>query len=225
MPGFVGCEAVACPSPGGVVGLSRYPVARLRQGIGVELSEQQGASLRALLAARDTSADVAARARMVVLRGQGHSRGEVARRCGVSVPTVDRWVSRFAEQGVAGLSGRPRGRAQVPGHVRRRVLELAASAPPADSGLVGWTTRTLAQYLHRTENVRVSNSYIATVLRETGERPPAVAEHQTRRGRQREPLDVHFELVVVDGPAARALEERQTEAITAVLQWLREHRA
>ena len=188
--------------------LSRYPVPRMRQGIWVELSEEQWASLRALFAAPGTSADVAARAWMVVLRGQGHGCGEVARRCGVPVPTVDRWVSRFAEQGVAGLNSRSRGRAQVPERVRRRVLELAVSAPPADSGLAGWTTRTLADYLHRTENVTVSNNYIAAVLRGAGERPPAEPPQHPRRGRQPEPLDVHFELVVVDGPPAQALEER-----------------
>ena len=223
MPGFVSCEAVACHSPGGVVGLSRYPVGRMRQGIGVEFSEEQWASLRALLAGPDTPADVAARARMVVLRGQGHSRGEVARRCGVSVPTVERWVSRFTQQGVAVLNGRSRGRAQVPERVRRRVLERAASAPPADSGLAGWTTRSLAEYLLRTENVTVSNSYIATVLRGAGARPPAAPTQQPRSRRRSEPLDAHFEPIVVDGAPARALEERQTEAITAILQWLRAH--
>ena len=55
----------------------------------MEFPEEQGASLRTLLAAPDTPAEVRAGARIVVLRGQGHSRGEVARRCGVSVPTVD----------------------------------------------------------------------------------------------------------------------------------------
>ena len=190
----------------------------------MELSEERWASLRALLATPGVRAELVTRARMVVLRGQGHGRGEVARRCGVSVPTVDRWVSRFIEQGVAGLNGRPRGRAQVPERVRRRVVELAVSGPPADSGMARWTTRTLADYLHRTENVTVSSNYIATVLRETGARPPDVPTQQTRRGRRPEPLDVHFELVVVDGPPARALQVRQTEAITAILQWLREHR-
>ena len=189
----------------------------------VELSEEQLAALGALLAARDTPADVATRARIVLLRAQGRTRGEIAQRCGVSLPTVDRWVSRFTERGIAGLSGRPRARGRVPERVRRRVLQLAASTPPADSGLARWTTRTLAEYLHRSENITVSNNYIATVLRDAGVRLPAAPEQRGRSGRQPEPLDVHVELIVVDGPPARMLRARQTEAIAAILRWLREH--
>lgn len=202
--------------------LSRYTSPYGRQGMGVEFSEEQQASLRALLATPDVPADIAARARIVILRGQGHTRGEIAKRCGVSLPTVDRWVSRFAEHGVAGLSGRPRARAQVPEHVRRRVLHLAAASPPADSGGLGrWSVRTLVEHLQRTEGITVSGNYVATVLRDAGVRLPPAPER--RRRREPEPLDIHVELIVVDGPPARALQTRQTEAITAILRWLREH--
>jgi transposase len=186
-------------------------------------SEQQQSSLHTLISAPDTSAGVAARARIVLLRAQGHTRGEVAKRCGVSMPTVDRWVTRFTEQGIAGLSERPRARAQVPDHVRQRLLELAHIPPPAETRLARWTTRTLADHLSCTDGVTVSNYYVATVLREAGVRLPAPPEQQTRRGRQPEPLDVRVEFVVVDGPSARALQQRQTEAIAAILRWLREH--
>lgn len=202
--------------------LSRYLLPCARHGVRVELSEEQTESLRALLAASDVPAEVVGRARIVLLRGQGRNRGAIAKRCGVSLPTVDRWVSRFAEQGVAGLSGRPRARARVPERVQQRVVELAASTPPADSGLARWSTRTLAEYLRRSEDVTVSNNYIATVLREAGVRLSTAPDRQYRRGRQPEPLDVRVEFVVVDGPPARALQTRQTEAIAAILRWLRE---
>ena len=94
----------------------------------MEQSGQQQAELRALIAAPDTPPDVASRARMVLLLGQGHTSSEVAAICGVSPPTVNRWVARFGEHGAAGLTDQPRGRTQVPEYARRRVLELAATA-------------------------------------------------------------------------------------------------
>jgi len=191
--------------------------------MGVELSDKQRAALRVVLAASGTRAEVAARARIVLVRGQGCSRGEVAQRCGVSLPTVDRWVSRFLEHGVDGLAGRSRARARVPEHVRRRVVQLAACAPPTDSGVACWSTRALADFISRTGELTVSSNYVATVLREAGVRLPASPEQQTRRGRQPEPLDVRVEFVVVQGPPAPALRERQSEAIGAILRWLREH--
>ncbi|MBS2965825.1 helix-turn-helix domain-containing protein [Actinocrinis puniceicyclus] len=189
----------------------------------MDLSESDLAALRELLAAPGTPVGLAARARIVLLRATGGTRGEVAAQCGVSLPTVDRWVSRFAEQGVAGLVGRSNARRQVPGWVRRRVLELAASPPPADVGLERWTTRTLAAYLAQGEGALVSNNYIALVLREAGVRLAAPPRSPIRRERPSAPLDVYVEFVVVDGPPARALRERQTEAIAAVLQWFRDH--
>ena len=100
---------------------------------------------------------------------------------------------------------------------------LAASGPPAESGLASWTTRALAGYISRTGELTVSNNYVATVLCEAGGHLPGPTGRQGRRGREPEPLDVRVELIVVHGPPARALRERQSEAIAAVLRWLREH--
>jgi transposase len=186
-------------------------------------SAQQQAELRALIAAPDTPPAVARRARMVLLRGQGHTSSDVAALCGVSPPTVDRWVARFGEHGSAGFANRPRGRTQVPEHARRRVLELAAAPPPPSTGLTCWTTRTLADHLRRTDDITVSSNYIATVLREAGIDLKAPTSPPVHRGRRSEPLDVEYEFVVVDGPHARALQRRQTEALLGVLRWLRDH--
>lgn len=48
------------------------------------------------------------RARIVLLAGQGLSNREIARRLGVSRPTVITWRQRYATAGLAGLSDRPR---------------------------------------------------------------------------------------------------------------------
>lgn len=93
---------------------------------------------------------------------------DIAELLGVSLPTVDRWRSRFAERGLAGLAGdRPGGpREQVPARIRARLIALTRMTPPASTGLSHWSTRELAKYLKRTENVTVSWHYIARVWRE-----------------------------------------------------------
>jgi putative transposase len=53
------------------------------------------------------------RARIVLLWGEGKSNREVARRCGVTAPTVSHWRRRYQQRGLAGLHdelrpGRPR---------------------------------------------------------------------------------------------------------------------
>ena len=187
----------------------------------MEQSEEQQTELRELAASPNTPPDVAARARMVLLRRRGLTRGEVAARCGVSLQTVDRWVARFAEHGAAGLASRPRARTQVSEHARAHALKLAAAPPPLSTGLTAWTTRALADHLLQKDGITVSHNYIATVLREAGidlTPPPAV-----RKSRRSEPLEVEYEFVVVDGPHARALQQHQTEALLAILRWLREH--
>ena len=47
------------------------------------------------------------------------------------------WLDRYTQQGLAGLSDRPRGagREQVPAVVRARVLALSKQSPPAETGL------------------------------------------------------------------------------------------
>jgi hypothetical protein len=69
---------------------------------GVMLSEEQAAELRAVLTSREVPAVVATRARIVLWMGEGRRRKDVAELAGVSLPTVDRWVARYATDGLAG---------------------------------------------------------------------------------------------------------------------------
>ncbi|MDG4534938.1 IS630 family transposase [Streptomyces sp. AV19] len=139
----------------------------------MELSEEQAAELRELASSRDVSADMATRARIVLWSGEGRRRKDIAGLLGVSLPTVDRWKARYAQRGLAGLEGdRPGGaREQVPARVRARVIALTRMTPPAGTGLSHWSTRELAKYVKRTENVSVSWHYIARVWREENLRP------------------------------------------------------
>lgn len=139
----------------------------------VELAEDQVAELRSLINSRDVPATVATRARIVLWRAEGRRRNETARLAGVSLPTVDRWLQRYAESGVAGLTDESRGapRAQVPAGTAERVVALTRVSPPSGTGLTHWSTRTLADYLARAEGISVSWHYVAKVWRDNGLRP------------------------------------------------------
>ena len=110
---------------------------------------------------------MATRARIVLWWAEGRTKVEIAALAGVSRPTVDLWLSRFAADGVAGLLGQRRGggREQVPASTRARILALTRSSPPAGSGLSHWSSREMAAFIGRTEGVSVSYHYVAKLWR------------------------------------------------------------
>jgi transposase len=121
----------------------------------VELTDQQRAELRALTNSRHVAATVATRARIVLWHGEGRRKKDIAGLAGVSRPTVDVWLSRYATGGVAGLLDRSHAapREQVPARIRERVLALTRSSPPGQTGLTHWSSREMARYIARTEGV------------------------------------------------------------------------
>lgn len=147
------------------------------------LSQEQVVELRAVANSRDVPAAVGTRARIVLWMAEGRRRRDVAELAGVSLPTVDRWVDRYAAEGVAGLDERRRGgpRRQVPARVAARVLALSRTTPPAETGLSHWSTRQLAGYLKRTENIAVSWHYVATLWRAHDLRPHRSATFKLSR--------------------------------------------
>src|ERR1700745_2340149 len=53
------------------------------------------------------------RARIILLRSQGHKEQAVAQKLGVSLPCISKWSHRFELQGLAGLKDKP-GRGRKP---------------------------------------------------------------------------------------------------------------
>ncbi|MDG4536935.1 IS630 family transposase [Streptomyces sp. AV19] len=139
----------------------------------LRLAPEQMVELRQVVSSRAISADMALRVRIVLWSGEGRRRKDIAELLGISARTVDRWKTRFAEQGLAGLEDRSRdsGRVQVPPQTRARVIALTRMSPPAGLGLTHWSTRTLADHLRRRESITVSWHYIARVWREEKLRP------------------------------------------------------
>jgi transposase len=91
----------------------------------------------------------------------------------VSLPTVDRWLSRYSEAGIAGLADESHAapRAQVPAGTAERIIAVTRVSPPRSTGLSHWSTRTLAAYLHRAEGISVSWHYVAKVWQDNDLRP------------------------------------------------------
>src|SRR3954471_8618512 len=118
---------------------------------GVMLSEEQAAELRGVVNSRDVPAVVATRARIVLWMAEGRRRKDVAELAGVSLPTVDRWVDRYARRGLArppdASNAAPR--EQVPAWVAARILALTRATPPVQTGLSHWSSRAMSGYLKR----------------------------------------------------------------------------
>jgi transposase len=140
---------------------------------GVVLAEEQVAELRALINSRDVAAVVATRARIVLWMAEGRRRRDVGELAGVSLPTVDRWVERYAARGVGGLLDGTRGapREQVPARVAARILALTRTTPPVGTGLSHWSSREMVAYLKRAEGISVSWHYVAKLWRTNGLSP------------------------------------------------------
>ncbi|MGP5397097.1 helix-turn-helix domain-containing protein, partial [Arthrobacter rhombi] len=99
-----------------------------------------------MLRGKDTSASLALRAWTVLLAAGGESNVRIMELTGLSEPTVRRWRTRYAQEGIQGLSDAPR-----PGKPPM-IDELAIVAdtlandgvPPAGLGISHWSVRIMA---------------------------------------------------------------------------------
>jgi transposase len=139
----------------------------------VELTAAQRVELSGLVNSPDVPATVGTRARIVLWRAEGRLKKDISAWVGMSRPTVDLWLARYAAEGIAGLLDHRRGagREQVPASVRARVLALSRTSPPVESGLSHWSSREMAAFLTRTEGVSISHHYVAKLWRDNGIQP------------------------------------------------------
>jgi transposase len=137
------------------------------------LTSDELAELRALVNSADVPATVATRARIVLWHGESRLKREIAALAGVSRPTVDAWLARYAADGVGGLLDRPRGagREQVSPAIRARILAVARTSPPVETGLSHWSSREMAAFILRTEGVYISHHYVAKLWKDNGIKP------------------------------------------------------
>jgi hypothetical protein len=69
----------------------------------VDLTPDELAELRALTTSVEVSAAVGTRARIVLWQAEGRRKTDIAALAGVSRPTVDLWLARYAAEGTGGL--------------------------------------------------------------------------------------------------------------------------
>lgn len=103
------------------------------------------ARLSALVAAGSTPQKTALRARVALLCADGLSHSAVAKRLGVSRPTVILWRARFAEAGVDGLlrdAPRPGRRKAISADAVAQVVEATLRTSPPDA--THWSVRSMA---------------------------------------------------------------------------------
>jgi transposase len=135
--------------------------------VSVEVPPRDREVLASWMRSTSIRAGLATRARIVLLAGDGTGTNEIARRTGVSKPTVILWKKRYAAEGISGLADRPRpGRPRVTDDVAIVVATL--EAPPLRLqrlGITHWSSRLLAAELG------VSNVKVAAVWREHGLQP------------------------------------------------------
>ena len=102
--------------------------------------------LTAMVRSQTVTAAAAQRARIVLLAADGVSNAEIARRVGVSRPTVVGWRQRYTEVGMSGLAELDRpGRPTV--FDEADVVVATLTKPPETLGVTHWSARLLADQL------------------------------------------------------------------------------
>ena len=102
--------------------------------------------LTAVVRSQTVTAAAAQRARIVLLAADGVPNAEIARRVGVSRPTVVGWRQRYIEAGIGGLADLDRpGRPALIDEAE--VVVATLTKPPASLGVTHWSVRLLAAQL------------------------------------------------------------------------------
>jgi transposase len=133
-----------------------------------EMTAAQWDQIEALLRRRDLSPRLRERLEMVKGRALGQDLPSIARWSGRTARTVERWLRRFAQGGVAALADAPRaGRPPHADALYRAALERAVETPPPSVGLPFdvWTSARLSAYWAETTGVRIAPGWVRVLLR------------------------------------------------------------
>ena len=130
----------------------------------VEIGVEDRATLLSWTRSSAVRAGLSTRAKIVLAAGDGEGTSSIARRLGVSRPTVILWRERYTARGLAGLddedrSGRPKTVDDV------AILAATLDPPPDRLGVTHWSCRLLAAEL------KVGHATIARAWRRYGIQP------------------------------------------------------
>src|SRR5512142_1558296 len=132
--------------------------------VAMVLTVEERVELSALVHGRDVPAIVATRTQIVLWWTEGRRKKDIAMLAGVTRPTVDFWISRYAHEGTGGLLDRSRAapREQVPARIRGRIL---GADPKQSAGGVGPVTLRFSQRIGRSAVVRTSAAAVMAPIR------------------------------------------------------------
>ena len=112
----------------------------------LELAQDDRATLTSWARSSSVRAGLAMRAKVVLAIADGEGPSAVARRLGVSRPTVTQWRNRFLAEGLNGLDDAPRsGRPKEVDDAA--ILAATLEPPPPTLGVTHWSTRLLTHEL------------------------------------------------------------------------------
>jgi transposase len=113
----------------------------------IRLSAQERETLEGRVRSRKVRAEEARIARVLLLLAEGRSYREVQEAVGCSAPFVSKWKKRFAEERLAGLYSRHRGRKAEVLTTKMEAKILAWTRKRPTDGSTHWSTRRLAKVL------------------------------------------------------------------------------
>jgi transposase len=109
----------------------------------IELSSGERTELQRRVRSSTATQRDSLRARIVLLRGEGHSETEVAAAADVSLNTVSLWSRRFELGGIEGLNDAP-GRGRKPSLPDSKVQQVITRVTQPPAGRQRWSTRSMA---------------------------------------------------------------------------------
>ena len=120
---------------------------------------------------RGVPARVVERARIVLLAADGLTGPQIAERACCTEPTVIKWRRQYAQSGLAGLEDAPRPggpKTVLTDEVVCQILAATVTPPPESlqaQGVTHWSSRRLADWLHRSRKISVSHDSVSVLWR------------------------------------------------------------
>jgi transposase len=112
----------------------------------VQIREEDRSALVTLTRSTSARAGLVTRAKIVLAAGEGEGTSSIARRLGVSRPTVIAWRDRYAAEGLDGLRDAPRsGRPKMVSDAL--IITRTLEPPPERLGVTHWSSRLLGKAL------------------------------------------------------------------------------
>jgi transposase len=135
------------------------------------LTEEEAQTIKKWSHSRTEEARLVERAKIIRLASAGKTVSQIAEAVGIDEKTVRKWLKRFREQGLQGLSDAPR--CGAPSHytpeVKARIIATALSHPrDLGQSFSSWTFGRLATYVREELGFGMKQTRIFEILQEEG---------------------------------------------------------